>query len=74
MPRKSGTNILAGMVQLTRRNTRRYGGYIVHLGVVIVIVGFAGAAFNQDKEQELGYGDRMQHRALHADLPLLHPG
>jgi len=32
----------------------------VHLGVVIVIVGFAGAAFNQDKEQELGYGDRMQ--------------
>jgi len=57
---KSGTNILAGMVQLTRRNTRRYGGYIVHLGVVIVIVGFAGAAFNQDKEQELGYGDRMQ--------------
>ena len=57
--RKSGSNILAGMVQLTRRNTRRYGGYVVHLGVVIVIVGFAGAAFNQDKEQELGYGDRM---------------
>jgi cytochrome c-type biogenesis protein CcmF len=57
---KSGTNILSGMVQLTRRNTRRYGGYIVHLGVVIVIVGFAGAAFNQDREQELGYGDRMQ--------------
>ncbi len=57
--RKSNSNILAGMVQLTRRNTRRYGGYIVHLGVVIVIVGFAGAAFNQDKEQEMGYGDRM---------------
>ena len=58
--RKSGSNILSGMVQLTRRNTRRYGGYIVHLGVVIVIVGFAGAAFNQDREQEMGYGDRMQ--------------
>ena len=57
---KSGSNILFGMVQLTRRNTRRYGGYIVHLGVVLVIVGFAGAAFNQNKEQELGYGDRMQ--------------
>jgi cytochrome c-type biogenesis protein CcmF len=57
---KSGSNILAGMAQLTRRNTRRYGGYIVHLGVVIVIIGFAGAAFNQDKEQELGYGDRMR--------------
>ena len=58
--RHNNSNVLAGMVQLTRRNTRRYGGYIVHLGVVIVIVGFAGVTFNQDKEQELGYGDRMQ--------------
>ena len=57
---RAGRTFSAGMVQLTRRNTRRYGGYIVHLGVVIVIIGFAGAAFNQDKEQELGYGDRMQ--------------
>ena len=47
------------MVQLTHRNTRRYGGYIVHFGVVVVIIGFAGAAFNQDKEQEMGYGDKM---------------
>ena len=62
------------MVQLTRRNTRRYGGYIVHFGVVIVIIGFAGAAFNQDKEQEMGYGDKMADRPLHAGLPLLHPG
>ncbi len=54
------SSILSGMVQLTRRNTRRYGGYIVHLGVVIVIVGFAGAAFNMDNEQALGNGESMQ--------------
>jgi cytochrome c-type biogenesis protein CcmF len=56
---KQHTNVFAGMVQLTRRNTRRYGGYIVHLGVVIVVIGFCGAAFNQDKEQELPNGQSM---------------
>jgi cytochrome c-type biogenesis protein CcmF len=55
----TGHGISASMVQLLHRNTRRYGGYIVHFGVVVVIVGFAGAAFNQDKEQEMGYGDKM---------------
>jgi cytochrome c-type biogenesis protein CcmF len=58
--RHTGRNWLASAVQLTRRNTRRYGGYIVHLGVVLVIIGFAGAAFNQDKEQEMPKGAEMQ--------------
>ncbi|HET9410222.1 MAG TPA: heme lyase CcmF/NrfE family subunit [Candidatus Sulfotelmatobacter sp.] len=57
---KTGQGMFASMVQLTHRNTRRYGGYIVHLGVVVVIIGIAGAAFNQDKEQEMGYGDKIQ--------------
>jgi cytochrome c-type biogenesis protein CcmF len=56
---KTGQGMFASMVQLTHRNTRRYGGYIVHFGVVVVIIGFAGAAFNQDKEQEMAYGDKM---------------
>ena len=55
----SGQGMFASMVQLTHRNTRRYGGYIVHFGVVVVIIGFAGSAFNQDKEQEMAYGDKM---------------
>ena len=44
---------------LTRRNTRRYGGYIVHLGVIVTMIGFAGVAFYQNTEQELGFGDKM---------------
>ncbi|HEY6373654.1 MAG TPA: cytochrome c-type biogenesis CcmF C-terminal domain-containing protein [Candidatus Sulfotelmatobacter sp.] len=57
----TGQGMFASMVQLTHRNTRRYGGYIVHFGVVVVIIGFAGAAFDQDKESEKGlaYGDHM---------------
>jgi cytochrome c-type biogenesis protein CcmF len=57
--RHTGRNVLSGMVQLTRRNTRRYGGYLVHFGVVVIIIGFAGAAFNQEKEQELANGQSM---------------
>ncbi len=57
---KTGQGMFASMVQLTHRNTRRYGGYIVHLGVVLVMIGFSGSALNQDKEAELGYGDHMK--------------
>jgi cytochrome c-type biogenesis protein CcmF len=55
----TGQSMFASMVQLTHRNTRRYGGYIVHFGVAVVIIGFAGSAFNQDKEMEMKNGDQM---------------
>src|SRR5713226_1979686 len=57
--RHTGQNLFASMVQLAHRNTRRYGGYIVHFGVIVIMIGFAGAAFNQDREREMGYGDKM---------------
>jgi cytochrome c-type biogenesis protein CcmF len=58
--RQTGVNIAQGMVVITRRNTRRYGGYLIHIGVVFIIIGFAGLPFNVDKEQEMGFGDKMQ--------------
>jgi cytochrome c-type biogenesis protein CcmF len=57
--RHTGSGLLPGMVQLTRRNTRRYGGYIVHFGVIIIMIGFAGSAFNKDVEHEMGNGEKM---------------
>jgi cytochrome c-type biogenesis protein CcmF len=56
---KTGQGMFAAMVQLTHRNTRRYGGYIVHFGVALVMIGFSGSVLNQDKEMEMGYGDKM---------------
>lgn len=56
---KTGQGMFASMVQLTHRNTRRYGGYIVHFGVVLAMIGFSGSALNQDKEMEMGFGDQM---------------
>jgi cytochrome c-type biogenesis protein CcmF len=55
----SGQHLVSSMMQLAHRNTRRYGGYIVHFGVIVIAIGLAGAAFNQEKEQELGNGDSM---------------
>ncbi|MFI5087613.1 MAG: heme lyase CcmF/NrfE family subunit [Terriglobales bacterium] len=57
--RHTGSSLASGMLQLTRRNTRRYGGYIVHFGVIVIMIGFAGAAFNKDVEHELGNGQQM---------------
>jgi len=57
--RHTGQNIFASMIHLAHRNTRRYGGYIVHFGVIVIIIGFAGAAFNQDREKEMGFGDKI---------------
>src|SRR6266436_3981294 len=57
---KSEMNLFTAMAHLWHRNTRRYGGYIVHFGVAVVIIGFVGAAFNQDKEKEMGFGDQLQ--------------
>src|SRR5215831_5442446 len=57
---KLQTNIFAGMYQLSRRNMRRYGGYVVHFGVVLVVIGLAGAAFDRDQEQEMATGDKIE--------------
>jgi cytochrome c-type biogenesis protein CcmF len=52
---KSRQNLFASVVQLTRRNTRRYGGYIVHFGVVLILIGISGQAFNQSVERTMDY-------------------
>ena len=57
--RHTGQNLVASIGQLARRNTRRYGGYVVHFGVIVIMIGFAGSVFNKDTEKEMGFGDRM---------------
>jgi len=57
--RQTRRNIFSATVLLTRRNTRRYGGYIVHIGVVIIVVGLAGSAFNRSEERELALNDKL---------------
>ena len=56
---RTGTNILNAVGQLTMRNTRRYGGYVVHFGIALVFMGICGQVFNQDKQMEMQPGSAM---------------
>ncbi len=56
---KDGLSFVPAVVELTHRNTRRYGGYIVHMGIVMMFIGFTGAAFNQDTTVEVKVGDKF---------------
>ena len=44
-------------VHLIGRNRRRWGGYIVHAGVVVMFAGFAGEAFKSELRQTLDPGE-----------------
>lgn len=57
---QTGKNLFGSTILLIRRNTRRYGGYLVHFGIVVMFIGIAGGAFNQSREQEMGFGDTVK--------------
>ena len=57
---RSGASFASSAVDLTMRNTRRYGGYIVHMGMVLIFVGLAGGAFNKDVQKEMQIGSTIQ--------------
>ncbi len=67
----TGTDILTALIGLVGRSKRRYGGYIVHVGVVLIFLGFAGDGFKQEEQAllkpgaELTVGDfTIRHDAL----------
>jgi cytochrome c-type biogenesis protein CcmF len=58
----TGEKFVEAVVNLTLRNTRRYGGYVVHFGFVLLFLGWSGQAFTTDGSSELGIGDTMAVR------------
>jgi len=48
------------VVSLPAQSRRRYGGYIVHLGIVVMFVGFTGKSWNVDKETSMVPGQTFQ--------------
>jgi cytochrome c-type biogenesis protein CcmF len=57
--KQTGCNPVRAIYLLIRRNTRRYGGYIVHIGVVVIVIGLAGSAFNRNQESEMSLHDKL---------------
>ncbi len=46
----TGTDVFTALVGLVGRNKRRYGGYIVHVGIVLIFFGFAGDGFKREEQ------------------------
>ena len=58
--RQYGESTLFAVFQLLARNRRRYGGYIVHVAIVLLFVAFAGMAFKTETEATLRPGESAQ--------------
>ncbi len=58
--RGSGENFFEALYNLTARNTRRYGGYIVHIGIVLIFVGLGGLAFKTHAKALMQQGDVLR--------------
>jgi cytochrome c-type biogenesis protein CcmF len=55
--RMYGETLLPAFTRLVARNRRRYGGYIVHMGVVVIFAAFAGLAFKKEFDLTFKPGD-----------------
>jgi cytochrome c-type biogenesis protein CcmF len=55
----TGTDVFTALVGLVGRNKRRYGGYLVHVGIVVMFLGFAGEDFKQQKTVHLTPGQEV---------------
>jgi cytochrome c-type biogenesis protein CcmF len=62
--RMHGESPFVALGRLVARNRRRYGGYIVHAGILIYFVAFAGMAFKQEKEATLKPGESVEMRSV----------
>ncbi len=58
--RMHGESAPVAFVRLVGRNRRRYGGYIVHAGVVILFCAFAGLAFKRENDVTLHTGESFE--------------
>jgi cytochrome c-type biogenesis protein CcmF len=58
--RNTGETLPVALSRLTLKNKRRYGGYFIHFGIVVLFVGLTGKAFTQEGQFDLGIGERAQ--------------
>jgi cytochrome c-type biogenesis protein CcmF len=56
--------VIYSLVSLPPTGRRRYGGYIVHLGIVLMFLGFTGKSWTVDRETTLAPGQKYQVERL----------
>lgn len=56
----AGETAVAALGTLLRRNQRRYGGFVVHLGVVLIVIGITGSMnFSRERDATLAPGESV---------------
>jgi cytochrome c-type biogenesis protein CcmF len=55
----TGTDLFTALVGLFARSRRRYGGYVIHVGIVLVFLGFAGNEFKRSEDAKLLPGQQV---------------
>jgi cytochrome c-type biogenesis protein CcmF len=65
----TGSDLFTALVGLVGRNKRRYGGYVVHLGIVLMFLGFAGEGLSIDEQLLLKPGEEavVHDYTIHMD-------
>ena len=58
--RTTQISYLPALYALLAKSRRRYGGYLVHLAMILLFVGFTGKAFTVERELVLGVGESVQ--------------
>ena len=56
---KNSSNFLHSIVKMFLSNRHKNGGYIVHIGIVLLFIGFIGRAFEVEKEFSLSPGEQI---------------
>ena len=57
--RLHGESAVKALATLFEKNQRRYGGYVVHLGIVFMMIGFSGGFFNEELLENVSPGDSV---------------
>jgi cytochrome c-type biogenesis protein CcmF len=57
--RATGTDLFTALVGLFARSRRRYAGYVIHLGIVLIFLGFAGGGFGREETANLEPGQQV---------------
>jgi cytochrome c-type biogenesis protein CcmF len=57
--RKGRENAFQALASLLRKNQQRYGGYIVHFGVVLVMIGIAGSILEEERLENVRPGGEV---------------
>jgi cytochrome c-type biogenesis protein CcmF len=58
--KRGDEGVLTSLMNLVGKSRRRYGGYIVHVGIAVMFVGFVGRGWSLDKEASMSPGDTVQ--------------